>query len=675
MEQIKAAYPIDHWSYSSMVEFSNNRQNFKKRYILKIYDDQDSPTRIIGKACHAAAAAYLHGATPENAVQAGLLLIHNIPDTGIDWGKTGSLEKILKDYHQAFQHYTEFHPKYGKVLDVEKTLVEYIEHNGVQLALPAKAILDMVEETPKKDLQLRDHKFVGSFTDEGVEHALYFMQAMFGYFTALKYYGRAPVRMIFDEYKVSKNKDGGSQHQEYVIEFEKHPQYFTAFLNLYDALTREIAKPDCLYLPNFKDLQNGDAAFVEYVQGLIGFEQVTMVQHKTAPVVIQEARFVESTATATQNANLPAEEKLRLKLAEFGAPVQMEKTHVGASVTLYTMKPSRGVSMKKFEGHAADMALALEAKTVRVQAPIPGTNLVGVEVPNKDQSIVPWDESMVMPGTLNLPIGQDVYGNILWRPLDEMPHLLVAGATGAGKSVFLNVALKTLAAANDPEAMRLILIDMKRVELTQFNSLPHLLVPTITEDAKAVRALKWLTEEMERRYAQLESAGCRSLGDYNAEHAEKVARIVVVIDEFADLMLNEKTASKGRKGRASIQKAALREQAVQEARRAAKAGDDYEPPEMPDPDPDVEDLLVKLAQKARAVGIHLVICTQRPDVKVVTGRIKANLPTRIAFMTASSIDSRVILDQAGAEQLIGRGDMLLMDPKSRGLQRLQALYA
>jgi S-DNA-T family DNA segregation ATPase FtsK/SpoIIIE len=374
---------------------------------------------------------------------------------------------------------------------------------------------------------------------------------------------------------------------------------------------------------------------------LIDIQTPIMIQHKNTPVVIEERRFIESAATKTDNAYLPAEEKIRLKLQEFALPVQMEKTHTGASVTLYTMKPARGCKMSAFENHAKDLALALEAKTIRIEAPIMGTSLVGVEVPNKEQSridlLIDGQLAPQLPedGKINIPIGVDVYGNTIVKALDDMPHLLIAGTTGAGKSVILNSIIKVISMTQPSDLVQLILIDPKRVEFAQFNGLQHLLAPVIVDDEKAAKALQWLCSEMEDRYSTLESAGCRNIYSYNQMHAEKISKIVVVIDEFADLMLQKDELLSGF---------------------------------------DIEKLIVKIAQKARAVGIHLVIGTQRPSVDVVTGRIKANMPTRIALMTANQTDSRVILDESGADQLIGHGDMLFMDPASKGLQRLQGFY-
>jgi S-DNA-T family DNA segregation ATPase FtsK/SpoIIIE len=314
----------------------------------------------------------------------------------------------------------------------------------------------------------------------------------------------------------------------------------------------------------------------------------------------------------------------------------MQETYKGASVIQYTLKPSRGLKMSSFEKHDKDLALVLKAKSIRIQAPIMGTDLVGVEVPNPKRAVIKLPDEIERivetPGTLTIPIGVDVYGRIITKDLADMPHLLIAGATGSGKSVMINVVIRSLVEQNTPEALKLVLIDPKRVELSQFKNLPNLLAPVIYDEKKATTTLNWLVEEMEIRYDRLEKAGYRGITDYNANNANKMSKIVVVIDEFADLILQ----SDGN---------------------------------------ETEKAVIRLAQKARAIGIHIVLGTQRPSVDVVTGLIKANFPTRIAFMTSSRMDSQVILDQAGAEELIGKGDMLFLDPTVRGLQRLQGFYA
>ena len=625
------AFLIDHWSYSSMAKFLNNRLAFKKRYILKINDKTYSPSAVLGQACHEAAKHILLGSTIDKATEQGVKKIYE-RDPEIDYGKTGSLEKLLKDFNQAFGFYLKERPQYKKILAVETPETAFIEIAGNKMSIPAKNITDVVY-MEGKDICIDDHKFTSSFSDEYAEKGTYFLQSMFSYHVIKAIFGKAPKRMRFSEYKVSKNKDGTTQRQDYTINFDDVPHYFTVFYQLYKDCTEEIARPDIKFFPNFNDMFDGDQTFLDYTQNLIDMDAPRIVKHKNAPVIIMEHKFIESQATSVDNNYLPPEEKIRLKLQEFGLPVEMNTTYSGSSVILYTMKPGRGCKMSVFKQHAKDLALALEAKTIRIQAPIMGTSLVGIEVPSKDKVLVPlFDGEGLLPkmpadGRLNLPIGINVYGDIVSKAIEDMPHLLVAGATGSGKSVMLNGIIHTLK-EYPKEKVGLILIDPKRVEFTQFKNIPNLLCPVITNDKKASAALKWLVDEMENRYSILENANVRNIDEYN--RTGEMQKIVVIIDEYADLVLQKEFMA--------------------------------------------EEDIVRLAQKSRAVGIHLIIGTQRPSVDIVTGRIKANIPTRISFMTSSGIDSKIILDEYGAEELIGKGDMLFLDPNVKGLVRLQGFF-
>ena len=297
------------------------------------------------------------------------------------------------------------------------------------------------------------------------------------------------------------------------------------------------------------------------------------------------------------------------------------------------MKPSRGVSMAKIAKFEDDLALALGAKSVRIEAPLRGTKYVGIEVSNVDQKIVPWSTELLKEQSLSLPVGSDVYGNPYHIDLAKAPHLLVAGSTGSGKSVALNMFIQSLMQQNSPDALGLILIDPKRTEFAQFEGDEHLVsqeLGVITEGEDATLALEWAVEEMEERYKKLRAAKVRDIDTYNA-NGGFMQKIVIVVDELADLML-------------SVHKEKI------------------------------EAAIIRLAQKARASGIHLILATQRPSVDVVTGILKANFPTRVAFMTATKVDSSVILDQPGAESLIGNGDCFVMKPSEKGLIRLQGYY-
>ena len=339
-------------------------------------------------------------------------------------------------------------------------------------------------------------------------------------------------------------------------------------------------------------------------------------------------------------------------LALFGVPADFEGAYKGPAVTQYLIKPGyvertvQGevkrlkVKVAKIAGLANDLALALAAPSVRIEAPIPGTTYVGVEVPNQEGNIVGLKELMESDvfqqskGRLRIALGEDVKGQPIISDMTRMPHLLIAGATGTGKSVCINSIINCLLLTNTPDNLRLLMVDPKMVELSVYNGIPHLLSPVVTEVDKAAGVLFWAVKEMERRYSLCSKVGARDLVRYNeylVKRGEKpLPYIVVVVDEMADLMM------------------------------AA--------PE------EVEKHICRLAQMARAIGIHLIIATQRPSVDVITGLIKANFPSRIAFAVTSQTDSRVILDVPGAERLLGRGDMLFMAPDASKLERLQGTF-
>jgi S-DNA-T family DNA segregation ATPase FtsK/SpoIIIE len=315
------------------------------------------------------------------------------------------------------------------------------------------------------------------------------------------------------------------------------------------------------------------------------------------------------------------EEIIKKTLKNFGIDVEILRTVKGPVVTRYEVKPAPGTKVNKIVSLTNDLALALKATHIRIIAPIPGESAVGIEIPNKKYSIVRLREIIQselftkFTGILPIPIGKDVNGEILISDLVDMPHLLIAGATGSGKSVCLNSIIISLLYRFNPNELKLLLIDPKRVELTLYNGLPHLYSPVINDAKKATDALKLLSKDMQDRYSKLSTVNARDIVSYNEVAKEKLPYIVVVIDELADLML-----------------ISARE---------------------------IEEVIMRLAQLARGVGIHLIFATQRPSVDIITGVIKANFPSRIALQVFSKVDSRVILDTGGAEELLGKGDMLV----------------
>jgi S-DNA-T family DNA segregation ATPase FtsK/SpoIIIE len=331
------------------------------------------------------------------------------------------------------------------------------------------------------------------------------------------------------------------------------------------------------------------------------------------------------------NANI-----IKRTLESFGIAVEMGEINIGPKVTRYTLRPAEGIKLTRVTALNQDLALALSAHPIRIEAPIPGRPYVGIEVPNKNAAVVRLGSLMAYPefassGSLGFCVGRDVTGDVVTGDIGKMPHLLVAGATGSGKSMMLHSILISLLYKNSPQTLRFILIDPKRVELSIYNGLPHLIAPVITQGKRALGVFRWAISEMEKRYEILLKAGTRDVQSYNKKNPqEPIPFIVIVVDEMADLM-----TAYGR---------------------------------------DVENAVVRLAQMARATGIHLILSTQRPSVEVITGLIKANITSRIALQVASQIDSRTILDTAGAEKLLGGGDLLFVSAELSKPKRIQGSY-
>ncbi len=343
-----------------------------------------------------------------------------------------------------------------------------------------------------------------------------------------------------------------------------------------------------------------------------------------------------SSGTAMSGNPIRTKEKIKATLGSFNIPVEMGEVNVGPTVTQYELIPADGIKLSRITALQDDLALSLAAHPLRIEAPIPGKSAVGVEIPNTSVEMVRLKELLqsksfrARTNALEVALGKDVSGRTWSTPLDAMPHLLVAGATGSGKSVCINTIIISLLYQNGPETLRFIMVDPKKVELSAYADIPHLLTPVITDIKKTVNALKWAVAEMDRRYTLLQKANKRNIQTYNTNSEEKLPYIVFIVDEMADLMIAARN--------------------------------------------EVESLIIRLAQMARAVGIHLVVATQRPSVDVITGLIKANIPTRIAFAVASSMDSRTILDTVGAEKLVGKGDMLFSNPKYKKPVRIQGAF-
>ena len=357
--------------------------------------------------------------------------------------------------------------------------------------------------------------------------------------------------------------------------------------------------------------------------------------YKRPPLeLLQDDRGTPSSGDIRANANI-----IRRTLQNFGIDVEMGDVSVGPTVTQYTLKPAEGVKLSRIVVLQNDLSLALAAHPIRIEAPIPGKSLVGIEIPNRSIALVglrslfgdrTYQDSSA---PLLFALGRDVTGTPVYANLAKMPHLMIAGSTGSGKSVSIHSIIISFLYRNPPELLKFLIVDPKRVELSAYAGIPHLLTPPITDSKKAIMALRWAVKEMERRYDRLSEAGVRDLAGFNAavgkdaEPDELMPYLVIVIDELADLM-------------ASFSR-------------------------------EVEGSIIRLAQMARAVGIHLIVSTQRPSVEVLTGLIKANITSRIAFQVASQVDSRTILDMSGSEKLLGNGDMLFLAGDAAKPRRIQ----
>ncbi len=407
---------------------------------------------------------------------------------------------------------------------------------------------------------------------------------------------------------------------------------------IHDAFNRQDASSSASVRPAPTEEQSSSPRRPEADQAGILVRKIAKKFDYTKPPLdlLQSDRGRPSSGDIRANANI-----IKRTLENFGIDVEMGEVSVGPTVTQYTLKPAEGMKLSRIVALANDLSLALAAHPIRIEAPIPGKSLIGVEVPNRSIALVGLRALLEhalfqeRPEPLLFTLGRDVAGAPVFADLAKMPHLLISGATGAGKSVAIHSLVTSFLYRNPPQILRFILVDPKRVELSVYNDIPHLLTPVITDAKTTIQSLRWATREMDRRYDLLSGVHARDITNYNAALAKSgdediLPYIVIIIDELADLMA---TFSR-----------------------------------------EVEASIIRLAQMARAVGIHLIVATQRPSVEVITGLIKANITSRIALQVASQVDSRTILDAAGAEKLLGNGDMLFLAGDTAKPRRIQGAY-
>lgn len=402
----------------------------------------------------------------------------------------------------------------------------------------------------------------------------------------------------------------------------------------------QVLQPDVIESNLFKDVEEEKE---EKKKAVLQLEHAQIVEdeHYEYPPMELLSKGSRKSLKGGARALTDTATKLQKTLYSFGVSAKVENVSVGPAITRYELKPAEGVRVSKIANLADDIALNLAAETIRIEAPIPGKQAVGIEVPNKEKEVVHFreildsDEFRNNKSKLTIGLGKDVAGNVQLADIAKMPHVLIAGSTGSGKSVCINTIITSIIYNAKPSEVKFVMVDPKVVELSVYNGIPHLLIPVVTDPRKAAGALAWAVQEMDDRYNKFASKGVRDLKGYNKaiekeNEAGKLPQIVIIIDELADLMMVAKS--------------------------------------------DVEDAICRLAQKARAAGMHLVIATQRPSVDVITGLIKANVPSRIAFAVSSQVDSRTILDSVGAEKLLGKGDMLFFPAGAPKPSRVQGAF-
>lgn len=626
-----------------MVKFSTNPVLFKINYINKDrFDTTMGISGVLGSAFHQAMEVYYGGSDtliPSNeseaieyGMKAGMDYLDKYNDGFISYSKTiPNKQKAFDLFTFCFQSYIKEHPYNPDTLvSVEEEIEERIDivWKGKKLSLPVKmkGRLDKVEKIDNK-LKIKDYKTCYSFSDPEKIDGSKIIQSIVYYLLAYAKFEEEPYSVIFEEVKYSKNSDGTSQVRQYEIVYAENELYFDFFFRFYEDMIRAL-NGQMVYVPNVNTLYDNEVSIISYIHRL-DIEETTaelLKLHKVENLTellkkeIQSAgnmrklmKTLEENFTSAKNLNydkMKNEEKIQTKLMEHGMMLQFDSKIEGSTVDLYRYTPSIGLKMSRVRNYVHDIEQVLGISGVRVLAPIQNSTMVGFEVPRADRKF----PDVPAGNDFNIAIGQTIMGEPRRFDIRQAPHLLIAGASGSGKSVFLGTLIEQLSRIPNTE---LHLFDPKRVELAMFKD-------KATEyqyDGKEIAvSLKHLVNEMNSRYEIMAQKGVRKIEEMTDG---KFKYKFVVIDEFGDLILHET----------------------------------------------INATLLELVQKARACGIHVIIATQRPSTKIISGDIKANFPIKIVFRTAKSVDSRVVMDEEGAEKLLGKGDMLFTG--DHGVERLQ----
>jgi len=642
-------FPLKHYSYSTFVKFSTNPIMFKINYIN---GDRIETTRnisgIVGQAFHTAMDVYYTNFQIDetdaikDGLEAGMQFLDCYEDGFIEFSTTvPNKQKAQEIFAFAYNSYITEKRKENEELVACEAMIETdvdVEWKGQKLRLPVplKGYVDKIVRQDGK-LKIIDYKTTRAFSDPDKIDGAKILQAVQYYLMVFAEYGEEPASMIFEEVKTTKNRNGDAQVKKYEIVFADNDQFFDFYFRLYEDMTRAI-NGEMVFVPNIQTIFDNEVAIVAYIHKLDVSEEASRLMKElrvdnitdllkkkitTASNMRKLMNNAEKKFVSAKNLNynkMTTQEKIQTKLMEHGMLIQFEDMIEGFAVDLYRFNPSIGLKMSKLLSYVADVEQVVGVSGVRVLAPIPNTSLVGFEVPRQDRK---FPEKAPAPKGFELAIGVDIYGKDLLFDIRKAPHLLVAGATGSGKSVFLNSIISQLATLSNVD---LHLFDPKMVELSQFRANA---VEYYSDIESIYLALDQLVAEMNVRYGRLSEAGVRNIDEYEGQMNYKF----VVIDEFGDLTVGNKS-----EGKLNFSKEILKS-------------------------------LLILAQKARACGIHLIIATQRPSINIITGDIKANFPTKVAFRCAKSIDSQVVLGEAGAEKLLGKGDMIFSS--DNGDERLQ----
>lgn len=690
---------MDYFSPSSMRSFSVNPILFRIKYLNRdVIDSTHSPVFMLGSAFHLAMEVY-YGGSDEYVVsneseaiqfglQAGLEFIEKYPDGMIGWNTTyQNKQQVMDKFSFAFNSYVKEMPyRTDNIMMIEDGLHEKIdvEWKGQKIKLPValKGYPDRVDTTDDGELEIIDYKTVSAFSREDKIDAAKILQAVVYYFLVYAQTGRMPVRTVYEEVKVSKNRDGSPQVRRYDFNYAENELFFDFFFRFYQDMIRAI-NGEMVWIPNIDAMFDNEIALIAYINRLDEPEEVAkqMKEQQTDNItdllrskVASASNMNKLMSTIEQQfisgktlnyKDMTIEQRIESKMAEHGMLVKHVDTVAGATVDLFRFEPSVGIKMTRIKSYAADIEQVTGKSGVRILAPIPNTTYIGFEIPKTDRV---FHSNAPKATGLKVPVGIDIFGETQLLDISDAPHVLIAGTTGGGKSVMLNSILESVKGnaefwLGDPKGVELMGIESER----------------FAEEPEEIRSmLEDLVEEMDARYAQMKTKGLKK---YDG------TPIICVIDEFGDFILENPGGlripaydnwTQGRLYREFLkQNPQLTPEQKEEAEEYSKdtlvnildqAAQSKVSKYM---EYSGEDLVVKLAQKARAAAIHLIIATQRPSVDVVTGRIKANFPTRIALRTAAEVESRIILDQPGAEKLQGKGDALILRSDSAELTRVQ----